>query len=236
MLTTSSPHNPQANGQAESGVAIAERILRQNDPVKALMVYRATPVVSTGHSPSRLMMGREMSTTLPILSKTLAPHWPDRERLSENVKNTQMNYEKQYNRRHGVRPMPELMPGDRVRVKLDNESKWGQPTTVVRQHETPRSYVVQSQSGREYRRNRRHLQLLPKTNGSNSKDKASDSSESQPAVPVHTNVQPSIQPNPVRETPASTPSTNAESSMSQPVTTRSGRTVKPPGWQKDFAK
>ncbi|XP_064653081.1 uncharacterized protein K02A2.6-like [Lineus longissimus] len=57
-LTTFSPHNPQANGQGESGVAIAERILRQPDPIKALMSYRSTPVRSTGYSPSRLMMGR----------------------------------------------------------------------------------------------------------------------------------------------------------------------------------
>ena len=64
LLTTVSPYNPQANGQAESGVAIAERILKQDDPVKALMIYRSTPVQSTGCSPSKLLMGRELRLSL----------------------------------------------------------------------------------------------------------------------------------------------------------------------------
>ena len=57
-LYNRSMYNPQANGQAESGVAIAEKILKQDDPIKALMIYRSTKVQSTGCSPSKLLMGR----------------------------------------------------------------------------------------------------------------------------------------------------------------------------------
>jgi len=39
LLTTVNLYNPQANGQAESDVATAERILKQDDPVEALMIY-----------------------------------------------------------------------------------------------------------------------------------------------------------------------------------------------------
>ena len=38
--TTSSPHHPQGNSEAESGVRIAKRTLKQNDPFLALINYR----------------------------------------------------------------------------------------------------------------------------------------------------------------------------------------------------
>ena len=54
--TTSSPHHHQANGAAESGVRISKRILEQEDPFRALMAYRATPIPATGKTPSELIM------------------------------------------------------------------------------------------------------------------------------------------------------------------------------------
>ncbi|GFO39971.1 Pol polyprotein [Plakobranchus ocellatus] len=47
---TFSPRFPQSNGQAESTVKIAKRIMKQSDPSLALMVYRSTPVASAMQS------------------------------------------------------------------------------------------------------------------------------------------------------------------------------------------
>ena len=78
---TSSPYFPQSNGEVESAVQIAKRILMQPDQFKALQAYRATPVKSTGVSPAELLMGRKIRTSVPSLGKQLDPEWPDLEKV-----------------------------------------------------------------------------------------------------------------------------------------------------------
>ena len=206
MLTTVSPYHPQANGQAESGVPIAQRILKQDDPLKALMIYRSTPVQSTGCTPSKLLMGRELRTTIPILPRTLTPKWPNMERVSSHVKSSQQSYKQQYDRRHGVSTLRFLKVGDQVR--LSGAKEWSKPTKVIKQHDAPRSYIVESESGRMYRRNRRDLQALPSEEStSQSVTQSSGTSDHQPDTDVSSSL------------------VNA---------TRSGRLIKPTVWSKDY--
>ena len=210
LLTTVSPYNPQANGQAESGVAIAERILKQDDPVKALMIYRSTPVQSTGCSPSKLLMGRELRTTMPMLPRNLSPQWPNMERVSNHVKLSQQLYKQQYDRRHGVVPLPLLKVGDKVRMSGTNQ--WSEPTTVIKQLDVPRSYVVESKAGRLYRRNRRDLQVLPSAEQSFGQSVAL-----------------------ANETTRDVSTDVSSSSSSQTLLhTKSGRLIKPTVWSRDY--
>jgi len=158
--TTSSPHYPQSNGQVERAVQVAKHILNQDDPFLALMAYRSTPHSSTGFSPAQVLLGRQMRTRVPVLTRSLLPDPPDHLLVvgnDERAKETQAKY---YNQRNGVRPLLDLKQGDRVRIKLDKETTWSEPN-VVRATQGPRSFLVEDPRGHILRRTRHHLQLIP---------------------------------------------------------------------------
>ena len=131
--STSDPHFPQSNGEAEKGVDIAKRILNQEDPFRGLLAYRSTPIAATGYSPAELLMGRKLRTPLPVLNHNLDPKWPVFKRVHHQDEKTKSAYKYHYDRRHGARPLPVLKGGDPVLVKLDKERGWTKPATIVGQ-------------------------------------------------------------------------------------------------------
>ena len=150
----SSPHHHQANGEAESGVKIAKRILYQDDIFLALMSYRATPIAATGVSPAELIMGRKIRTTLPVVPEKLNPKWPDFKKVRENDTKMKRSYKQYYDR--SSRPLPELSIGERVKIKLDDEKQWTNTGVVSNADYKARSYIIDTPQGK-IRRNRRHL-------------------------------------------------------------------------------
>lgn len=123
------------------------------------MIYRSTPIQATGVSPAQLMLGRQIRTTIPILEIKLQPAWPDLQLVRSTDAKTKENYVRNYNSRHSAKPLPELQPGHSVSVKLDIKKGWTEPATVLQKCDSPRSYLVQTESG-VLRRNRRHLRPI----------------------------------------------------------------------------
>ena len=213
---TSSPHFPQSNGMAERAVKTAKWILKQDDPHLALLSYRSTPTEPTRESPARLLMGREIRTTLPVLKENLRPVWPDLETIKRNDAKAKKCYERYYNRRYSTKPLPSLSIGDKVRLKIDGEKAWTTTATVKRQEATPRSFTMETEQGNTPRRNRRHIQLVsrepslpPKTDSPQQQDLEG------PAEPDFGDTQS------IPSEPPSTPKSSGQ------VVTRFGRTVKP---------
>ena len=92
-------------------------------------------------------MGRRLRTTVPILPTQLDPALPDGVKEREKRRSDAENY----NRRHRVNALSALTAGERVWVTDTKASG-----TVLQNHSTPRSYLVDLPQG-VVRRNRSHL-------------------------------------------------------------------------------
>ena len=156
--STSSPHFPQSNGEAERAVQTVKRLWKKcRDKQLALLDYRTTPLKSCNLSPAQLMFGRRPRNKLPAARSLLKPKLHDQQEIKRHFKKEKDNQTKYYNQKAG-KDLPVLKPGDPVRMSpLPGTNQW-RPATILKHHTSPRSYVVECQ-GRKYRRNRRDLRL-----------------------------------------------------------------------------
>uniref|UniRef100_A0A669BXN3 Gypsy retrotransposon integrase-like protein 1 n=1 Tax=Oreochromis niloticus TaxID=8128 RepID=A0A669BXN3_ORENI len=152
---TSSPHFPQSNGEAERAVRTIKSLLKKSgDPYLALMAYRATPLAN-GYSPTELLMGRRIRTTVPVIPSQLNPRGTNTDKLKAIEQSYRQKQRQNYNRRHRAHDMLQLNPGDKVWVS-DMDTRG----TVVSMAGSPRSYIVETAKG-TLRRNRYHLTRTP---------------------------------------------------------------------------
>ena len=241
--TTSTPHYPQANGEAERGVQTIKTLLKKAaDPYQALLNYRNTPLDGLSLSPAQLLMGCRLKTMLPTTAALLRPQG------SAEVKNAlekKKKKEKQYYDKHCGKELPSLHTGDVIRMQKGR--KW-EPATVLYKHQSPRSYVVETPEGSRYRRNRRQLhstqvplQSAVETFATLSTDPTNQLQNSAGSKGTDNNETPSSksntrdiysEPPASREEPCMTPI--KQSPEPTPRMTRSGRIVKPPTYLSDF--
>ena len=123
------------------------------------MSYRATPTQATKVTPSQLLMGRRIRTTVPTLETNLQPKWPNKEavrKIDDKAKGANKYF---IDKRHGVNKLPPLERRDQVKIKIEEEKVWNTSATVVSNDLHDRSYIVHIPNG-TLRRNRRHLRAL----------------------------------------------------------------------------
>ena len=149
----SSPHYPKSNGLSERFVRTTKAILQKcletgSDPHLAMICFRSTPVDHNIASPSELLNKRKYKSNLPTFS---------------NFKNADVNCDLQLRQDKqkavhdkSAKPLPSIHVNDDVRCQNPITKVW-EPAKVTSVHDSPRSFVVKTGTGAQYRRNRSQL-------------------------------------------------------------------------------
>jgi transposase InsO family protein len=159
---TSSPRFPQSNGFIERMVQTVKKCLTKaadagEDPYKAMLVYRTTPLDSRIPSPAEMLYNRRVRSTVlpPHCSKTSdTTNQEIRERMLDRQLDTQADYDRQ-----AGSDKSQLQIQQPIYVKLQPDDKHWTKATVIGSEtpDQPRSYVIETEIGRTYRRNRSHI-------------------------------------------------------------------------------
>ena len=221
--STSSPEYPQSNGKVESAVKIAKGLVKKaktagEDFYMSLLVWRNTPTADMNSSPAQRMFGRRMQTNIPIANELLQPQlvMDVRERKKQKQEKQAL-----YFNRH-TRVLPDLQVGDHVRLQPSrHRDKWDE--AEVKEKVGIRSYRIITDSGRELRRNRRHLR---KTSAHSTSEIPEPNADDQAPEWFEDSGQPTINPH---ATPMTTPANPPE----QPLR-RSHRQQRQPQYLEDY--
>ncbi|XP_048587231.1 uncharacterized protein LOC125570141 [Nematostella vectensis] len=134
-------------GEIEDSLIRDQIVVGTNSPVLRERLLREPEL-----TPNQMIMGRQVRTKLPGHPNALVPRvYNDiRSQLLDRQLKTKEYYDK------GSKALPPLKKGDTVRFQKPGQKTYT-PARITRTHDTPRSYVITDQAGREYRRNRRTL-------------------------------------------------------------------------------
>ena len=153
---TSSPHYPQSNGLAESMVKIAKKhiekaILEDRPWNEFLLQYRMTPLSAELPSPAEILFGRKFRSNLTVLPSQL---------MNSTIKKQRELIAKKENKfypqnKNSTTEMP-LEVGQKIWHQDPHTKKWI-PGTIQEFCKEPNSYILKSENGATYRRNRNFI-------------------------------------------------------------------------------
>ena len=145
---TSLPHYPQSNGLAEKYVQIVKSLFHKakeegKDLYKCLMVYCNTPLSSHLQSPMQILASRSARSNLPMSNAARKQKGLDCKHLRTQCKNEQA-------------PLHDLHLDQAVMYQDPNDKRW-YPATITRLCQEPRSYLITTKQGVQYRKTQAHL-------------------------------------------------------------------------------
>ena len=145
---TSSPHYPQSNGLAEKYVQIVKNLFHKakeegQDLQKCLMMYRNTPLSSTLQSPMHMLSNRLTRSNLPMSTAAKL-------QMGLHINHPTIDQKNQH------LPTHDLSINQAVMYQDATTKKW-YPVTIVKRCEEPRSYIISTEEGIQYRRTQEHL-------------------------------------------------------------------------------
>ena len=207
----------------------AKRIFKKaaadkKDPFEGLLKYRNTPFEDIGVSPVQLLMSRRTRTMIPTNRRLLLPQAVDPDKVVKVLKQRQSVSKKNYDKQSG--DLPPLEAGDKVRIRPNRDREWRKAEVL------PRSYLLQDERGRVYRRNRKQIISVPNDHPMRPQlhpmcPRVHDPSLSSPGadVPMSPSSPTTEKQAPGQMELAERPTGNEEHS---PIVTRSGRQVRKP--------
>lgn len=156
----SSPEYPRSNGLAERGVQTAKRLVLKamedaKDYKEAIFIFNNTPQEFDLGSPAKRLFGRRCKTWLPSNDKLLKPEIQSN--VSQNLKKRREK-SAYYGNLHS-HPLKDLESGTSVWFKTQGHGPLR--AIVLSPLSNGRSYVIKSESGQTFRRNRKQLILAP---------------------------------------------------------------------------
>ena len=161
---SSSPHYPQSNGRAEAEIKQIKKLISgsktdgRTDPDKlaqAMMLFRNAPRCGGGPSPAESVFNRPIRDSLPSHHRSFTNEWQREPEELERRATASRERSKEF---HDATTytLTALKVDDHVLIQDPETSRWSIPGKVIEVGPN-RDYLVRTEKGKDFRRNRRHL-------------------------------------------------------------------------------
>lgn len=129
---------------------VKKAMLAGKDPHQYVLELCVTPIIN-GKSPSQILMNRSLKSKVPRLDKSDSSHLEVKRELINRQNRQKLDHDKT------AKPQKPLEPGPAY-VRVEGSKTPWQPVRIIKPAKGPRSYVIQTESGRELDRAQQHLQ------------------------------------------------------------------------------